>query len=348
MKTILATGGLGFIGSHTCLLLLQKGFKLVVIDSLINSSKDTIDKLKKLTGNAVEFEKNFVFRKGDIKDKKFLENVFNEAFVNQSPIDAVIHFAGLKSVNDSIKKPIEYWDNNVIGTVNLLDVMNKNNCKNIVFSSSATIYQPKLNELINEEDDLGPINPYGQTKLVIEKLLKDIYLSKLNTWKIISLRYFNPVGAHYSGILGENPKGTPNNLFPLILKVASGASKMLEVFGKDWPTIDGTCVRDYIHVMDLSEAHLASLDYLFRSSPQNISLNIGTGKGKSVLEVIDTFKKVNNCKLPFEFTHRRKGDSSFVVADNSLALKTINWNPKKNLEDMCKDSWNFMRKNSIS
>ena len=348
MKTILATGGLGFIGSHTCLLLLQKGFKLVVIDSLINSSKDTIDKLKKLTGNAEEFDKNFVFRKGDIKDKKFLENVFNEAFVNQSPIDAVIHFAGLKSVNDSIKKPIEYWDNNVIGTVNLLDVMNKYNCKNIVFSSSATIYQPKLNELINEEDDLGPINPYGQTKLVIEKLLKDIYLSKLNTWKIISLRYFNPVGAHYSGILGENPKGTPNNLFPLILKVASGASKMLEVFGKDWPTIDGTCVRDYIHVMDLSEAHLASLDYLFRSSPQNISLNIGTGKGKSVLEVIDTFKKVNNCKLPFEFTHRRKGDSSFVVADNSLALKTINWNPKKNLEDMCKDSWNFMRKNSIS
>ena len=310
--------------------------------------KKGLNKLKELTGNAQEFEKNFVFRKGDIKDKNFLENVFKESFVNKSPIDAVIHFAGLKSVNDSIKKPIDYWANNVTGTVNLLDTMDKYNCKNIVFSSSATIYQPKLNELINEEADLGPINPYGQTKLAIEKLLSDIYLSKLSTWRIISLRYFNPVGAHYSGILGESPKGTPNNLFPLILKVASGASKMLEVFGKDWPTIDGTCVRDYIHVMDLSEAHLASLDYLFRSSPQNLSLNIGTGIGKSVLEVIDTFKKVNNCKLPFKFAHRREGDSSFVVADNSLALKTINWNPKKNLEDMCKDSWNFMQKNTIS
>ena len=344
MRTILVTGGCGFIGSHTCLVLLEKGYRIIIVDSLINSSEEIINAIKSNVKVPSFTEDNLIFRRGDIRDKLFLENVFKEERRRNMPINLVIHFAALKAVNESVQNPIEYWNNNVLGTINLIEVMSKNDCFKFVFSSSATIYKPMLNKQICEDSEIGPINPYGNTKLAIEKFLSDLFRSNSNKWKIVSLRYFNPVGAHNSGNLGENPKGIPNNLFPILLKVALKKQDYLRVFGNDWPTKDGTCVRDYIHVMDLAEAHVSALNYLNETKPNIIGINIGTGTGQSILEIIETFKKVNNCDLPFKFIDRRPGDAPYVVANNSLALKTIKWIPSRNLEDMCRDSWNYAKK----
>ena len=339
MKRILATGGLGFVGSHTCLSLLYQGYKIIVIDSLINSSFEIYQKLKKINEVLnLELNNKFTFIKGDIRNSALIENIFQEASMKDQPINSVIHFAGLKSVNQSILNPLQYWDSNVIGTINLLKTMRNNQCFNIVFSSSATVYKPKLNRMLDENSDLGPMNPYGMTKLTNEKILEDIFKSDPNKWSISLLRYFNPVGAHSSGSLGELPIGMPNNLFPILMKVALGELDFLSIYGKDWPTKDGTCIRDFIHVMDLAEAHIAALKFLIDNRPQNIALNIGTGKGTSVLEIIKTFQEVNGICFPYHFVKRRMGDQPFLVADNKLALSLLDWIPTRNIVDMCADS----------
>lgn len=341
MSTVLLTGGLGFIGSHLTIPLIKNGYKVVILDSLYNSSKNKLDHIKNvLRLCSIDFDGRLFFRKADIRNIKILSDIFHEFNEKKISITSVIHCAGLKSVQDSISYPLMYWENNVIGAINLLKVMSKYNCKNIVFSSSATIYKSKLNYLLKEDSKFEPINPYGVSKLTVEKFLEDIFRSQSKEWKIASLRYFNPVGAHSSGLLGETPLRDANNLFPILLNVALKKNKELYIFGNNYPTNDGTCVRDYIHIMDLADAHISTLEYLLNNKSQIISLNIGTGKGKSVLEVIETFKNINGCDIPFKFVERRKGDAPFVVADNSLALSILDWYPKRTFEDMCKDSWN--------
>tara|TARA_Y100001933_G_scaffold230750_1_gene248010 strand:- start:117 stop:1169 length:1053 start_codon:yes stop_codon:yes gene_type:complete len=347
MKSILVTGGAGFIGSHTCLSLVEKGYKVVVIDSLINSSKDALDKLGEiLIKKNISIDNKISFLKGDTRDKEFLENIFISNKEKNSPISCVIHFAGLKAVNESVIMPLKYWDINVNGTINLLQTMLKNGCRTIVFSSSATIYGISENTILNEKNDRNPTNPYGSTKLVVEMLLSDLFHSKSNEWKIINLRYFNPIGAHPSGLIGESPRGVPTNIFPSINFAASGKIKELKVFGNNWPTPDGTCIRDYIHVMDIAEGHIAALEYLEKNEPQIKYFNLGTGLGTSVLELIKVFQKVNRVHVPFSFYPRRKGDLSKVIADNSLAIKYLNWSPKRNLEEMCRDGWIWAQKSN--
>ena len=346
MKSILVTGGAGFIGSHTSLLLLDKGFVIFVLDSLENSSEKSIEKVSKiLKKKGLETEGKIYFIKGNLKDHCAIERVFQMSIQLNKKIEFVIHFAGLKSVFDSVIKPIEYWDNNVNGTIKLLKVMEKYNCKNIVYSSSATVYKKDSSKLLRESDACQPINPYGHTKLTIEKILNDTFMSQPNNWRIACLRYFNPVGAHESGLIGEDPLNRPNNLYPRITKVAIGKIDKIKIFGSDWPTRDGTCIRDYIHVMDLAEGHLLTLNHLSKEKPQMLTLNLGTGKGTSVLELIKNFEKVNNLKIPFSFHERRVGDKSFVVADNSLARSILNWVPKRNIDDACRDGWNWQQKN---
>ncbi len=346
MKSILLTGGAGFIGSHTCLLLLKKGYYVFILDSFINSSEKLIEKLSlTLKGENLDIDKKINLIKGDIKNKDDIEKVFKLSFKLNKKIEGVIHFAGLKSVFDSILKPLTYWENNVYGTINLLKIMKKYKCKNIVFSSSAAIYQTQSKKLLKENDACNPINPYGYTKLTIEKILKNVFKSEPLEWRIACLRYFNPIGAHESGLLGEEPTFKPDNIFPQITKVAMGKLNNIKIFGSDWPTPDGTGVRDYIHVMDLAEGHLLALDYLINENPQVLILNLGTGLGTSVLELINTFQKVNNIRVPYILKGRRDGDNAFVVADNSLAKSILNWKPKRNLEDMCRDGWNWQLKN---
>ena len=285
-------------------------------------------------------------KRGDIRDKLFLESVFHEAKINKKQIEVVIHFAGLKSVKESILKPIDYWDVNLNGTINLLNGMDKYNCRKIIFSSSATIYKPIDNKLINENSDLKPINPYGNTKLAVEKFLNDIYKNGLNIWGIANLRYFNPVGADLSGLLGENYRGSSNNLFPILINVANKKLKSLPIYGSDWPTKDGTCIRDYIHVTDLAKAHVAALNFILEKKSEFLNINIGTGRGYSVLEVIEKFKEVNGCDIPFHFSKRRKGDAPFVVADNSLSKTLLSWQTKRTLKEMCLDAWQWEMKNN--
>ena len=342
MSIILTTGGLGFLGSHICLEILESGLDVLVVDSLSNSSLDVIKRIEKIlsTKNKSKVGKLF-FRKGDIRNYKFLDSIFEEFLLSKNPINSVIHLAGLKSVSDSIMDPLNYWDVNVKGTLNLLSVMKKNNCNNIVFSSSATIYKSKIKEKIKEDSELKPINPYGNTKLVIENLLNDLYKSERNKWRIANLRYFNPVGAHSSGHLGEDPKNNVNNLFPSVFDAVQKKIKYLPIYGNDWPTKDGTCVRDFIHIMDLAEAHVLVLNYLIKNEPQNLKLNIGTGNGFTVLEVVNTFMKEINLDFKYKFVQRRQGDYPEVVADNSLAKFILKWEPKRNLLDMCIDSWNW-------
>ena len=254
-------------------------------------------------------------------------------------IEAVIHFAGLKSVSDSILEPILYWGNNVLETNNLCRIMEKYNCKNLVFSGSATVYKEKSNKLLNEDDFCEPANPYGYTKLTIERILNDLFNSKQSEWRIDSLRYFNPVDANESGFIGENPLSKINNIYPQITRVALG--KQSKIFGSNWQNKDGTGIRDYIHVMDLAEGHLSALIYLMKEKPQFIAINLGTVKGTSVLEIIRTFERVNNVEVPFVFKNRRPGDNASVIADNSLAKTLLNCFPKRNIEDICKDGWNW-------
>ena len=346
MKSILVTGGSGFIGSHTCLLLLEKGFDIFVIDSFVNSSPKSIEKVCLILNQKDLFfkEKIHVF-KGDIKNQSDIESVFQISYKLDKRIDAVIHFAGLKSVSDSIRNPISYWENNVLGTINLLKIMEKYNCRNIVFSSSATVYKSNSNKLLNENDICEPVNPYGRTKLTIEGILRDLYESNSSQWKIACLRYFNPVGAHESGLIGENPFGKPNNIYPLITKVALGAIDEIKIFGSDWPTNDGTGVRDYIHVMDLAEGHFSALNFLSKEKPQILTINLGTGQGTSVLELIKTFQTTNNVKIPYSFVERRAGDNASVVADNCLAKSILNWKPTRNIKEICINGWNWQLQN---
>ena len=346
MNTVLVTGGCGFIGSHISIELIRSGFNVCIVDSLINSSENIIPKINKI----IELEnKNkqvkLFFRKGDLRNKQFLESVFKEFKEKRLEISSVIHCAGLKSVGESVSNPLLYWDCNLNSTLSLLGVMDKYDCRNIVFSSSATVYGLSDNNKLTEDSRIEPINPYGSTKHTIENLLRDCYESENNKWKIINLRYFNPIGAHTSGMIGENPKGIPNNIFPLINEVALCEISHLNIFGNDWDTLDGTGVRDYIHVMDLAEGHVKALEYLFKNNSIIMNLNLGTGKGTSVLELINVFKRVNNVDVPTVFAERRKGDFASVIADNTKAKKVLNWLPNRNIEQMCRDGWLWYSKN---
>ena len=345
MKTILVTGGCGFIGSHTCLCLLKNNYKIIAIDSNINSSKLSFKNIKRILKKNKLLIEDIIFKKGDIRDEKFLKEVFLQAITNGNPIDAVVHFAGLKSVEESTKYPLIYWDNNVCGSLILLKVMQIFKCETIVFSSSATVYgHAKINP-IKESSDIKPLNPYGQTKASIEYILEGIYRGSQKKWKIANLRYFNPIGAHESGLIGEEPLDKPNNLFPYIALVALGKFKRLNIYGKDWPTDDGTGIRDYIHVMDLAEAHKCALNYLFDNEPNLLNLNIGTGIGTSVLELVETFEDVNKCKIPYEFCKRRPGDVATLIADNKKAISLLQWYPKRDLKNMCEDGWRWRKLN---
>ena len=346
MQRILVTGGAGFIGSHTCLLLIEKGYEILIVDSLINSSIKVIERINKIIDiNFPDKKGNLSFFKGDLRNESFVNKIFQDQYKLGKPITGVIHFAGLKAVNESIYEPLKYWDFNLVGAINLLKVMNLFECRTIVFSSSASVYGSPKKNLLKEEEKLDPINPYGLTKSTIEKILDNLYKSSLNKWKIINLRYFNPIGAHTSGLIGEVPKGIPNNIFPLIMQVASGNIEFLKIYGNDWPTNDGTPIRDYIHVMDLANGHLYALEHLLKNSSKILNLNLGTGIGSSVLELVRTFEKVNKINVPFKFSDRRDGDAAIVVADNSLVKNILNWKPTRNLEDMCRDGWQWQRKN---
>ena len=334
MKKILVTGGAGYIGLHTCVELLNAGKEIVVIDNFSNSNEKALDSIKKITG------KDFKFYNIDYLDRASLENVFSE-----NDIDAVLNFAGYKAVGESVKEPLKYYINNISGALVLLDTMKKFNVKKFVFSSSATVYgNPEIIPITEECKVGGTTNPYGTTKLFIEQILKDLYNSD-NTWDIAILRYFNPIGAHESGLLGEDPKGIPNNLMPYISKVAAGNLKELSVFGNDYNTPDGTGVRDYIHVVDLAKGHLLALNKIDKEQKGIYIYNIGTGKGYSVLDLVNTFERVNNIKVPYVIAPRRPGDIASCYSDPTKALKELGWSAEKNLDDMCKDSWNFQVKN---
>ena len=346
MKKILVTGGSGFLGSHTCLLLLQQGYKVFVIDSFDNSSPKVINRVLEIIKlRKYNAELKLKLYEGDLCDINFIEKVFSDIYKNHNSLDGVIHFGGLKAVSESKTNPLPYWKVNVLGTINLLEVMSKYGCNNLVFSSSATIYAENESSKFKEDSDLKPINPYGNTKLTVEILLENLFESNKQEWRLASLRYFNPIGAHASGLIGEFPNGIPNNIFPLITNTAIGLQKELKIFGNDWPTKDGTAIRDYIHVMDLAKAHIKVIDYLILNKPDYLKINVGTGVGTSVLELIKTFEKVNNVVVPYVFCNRRPGDACSLVADNSLLISKLNIIPKMSLEDMCRDGWKWKKLN---
>ena len=331
--SILVTGGAGFIGSHTAVELLNAGRDIVIIDNFSNSKPEVLDKIKQITG------KDFKFYEIDYLDRKALEKVFEE-----NTIEAVMNFAGYKAVGESVQKPLEYYENNISGAIVLLETMRKYNVKKFIFSSSATVYgEPERIPLTEDCKTGGTTNPYGTTKLFIEQILKDIYASD-NTWDICILRYFNPVGEHESGLIGEEPQGIPNNLMPYIVKVATGELKELSEYGDDYDTIDGTGVRDYIHVVDLAKAHIKAIEWTFKNEGID-AFNIGTGHGYSVLEIVKTFEKVNKVKVPYKIVSRRKGDVASCYADASYAKNRLGWTSTYELEDMVKDAYNFAIKN---
>ena len=332
MGKILVTGGAGYIGSHTVVELLSIGKEVVIIDNFSNSKKEVLDNIKKITN------KDFKFYEINYLDRDALEKVFEE-----NDIESVINFAGYKAVGESVQKPLEYYENNIGGAVILLETMKKYNVKKFVFSSSATVYGNPEKVPITEESKIGgTTNPYGTTKLYIEQILQDLYKSD-NTWNICILRYFNPVGAHESGLIGEDPKGIPNNLMPYITKVAAGILPELSIFGNDYDTKDGTGVRDYIHVVDLAKGHLLALDKLNKEKNGIYIYNLGTGKGYSVLEMVEAFKKVNNVDVPYKIAPRREGDIAACYADPTKAKNELGFKANKTLEDMCKDGWNFQK-----
>ena len=328
MSKILVTGGTGYIGSHTVVELLEKGEDLVIVDNFSNSSPEVLDKLKQITG------KEIGFYEVDLLDEEKLEKVFQE-----NEIESVIHFAGFKAVGESVEKPIEYYNNNITGTLILLKLMKKYGCKKIVFSSSATVYGNPKKLPIKEDFPLTTTNPYGSTKLMIEQILQDVEVSD-KEFSVAILRYFNPIGAHKSGLIGEVPNGIPNNIMPYILKVATGEYNELTVFGNDYPTPDGTGVRDYIHVVDLAKGHLKALDKIRNEAGVKI-YNLGTGNGYSVLELVKTFEKMNNVKINYKIGARRPGDIPACYADPSKAEKELGWKAEKGIEEMCRDGWRF-------
>ena len=348
MKRILITGGTGFVGSHTCISLIENGYEVLILDSLRNSSKIVLKKIEEVMFiKKIDVKNKLFFFEGDIRDRKLINKIFEKSLDDKKPIQAVIHLAGLKAVRESVKDPFKYWDVNVGGSLNLFSTMLKFGCLNIIFSSSASIYNSNTDCLLKEESNLLPVHPYGRTKETIEKILFDIYQSsEYESMNIINLRYFNPVGAHPSGLIGEDPKCSENNnLFPVITQVASGRRKILNIFGNNWPTCDGTTIRDYVHIMDLAKAHQLALDFAIKNKKVFMNLNIGTGIGTSVFEFIKKFEKVNNYKIPYKILPRREGDVAKLVADASKAKKILNWQPQYSLEDVCRDGWKWLKCN---
>jgi UDP-glucose 4-epimerase len=329
--SILITGGAGYIGTHTCVELLNKGEDIIVVDNFYNSKPQAIENVKQITG------KDFKFYEANILDREKLVKIFEE-----NNIESVIHFAGLKAVGESVQKPIEYYTNNVAGSLVLFDVMKQFGCKRIVFSSSATVYGKPEKCPITEDMALSTTNPYGTTKLHIEQILRDIYVSD-NEWSISLLRYFNPIGAHTSGLIGEVPSGIPNNIMPYISKVASKKLEKVNIFGNDYNTSDGTGVRDYIHVVDLASGHLNALNNLRTKQTGIFTYNLGTGNGYSVLDLIKTFEQVNNVEVPYMICDRRPGDIATCYSDTTKAETEIGFKAVRTLEDMCRDTWNFER-----
>ena len=329
---ILVTGGAGYIGSHTCLELINSGYEIVVVDNLFNSSLESIRRVEKLTNC------NIAFYKIDIRNKLLLEKIFKE-----HRIDGVFHFAGLKAVGESVEKPIEYYSVNVGGTIVLCEVMKKFNCKSFIFSSSATVYGKPNKVPITEDFPLSAINPYGRSKLMIEELLQDIYVAD-DGWHIALLRYFNPAGAHKSGVIGEDPNNTPNNLVPYISRAAIGKLKILSIFGDDYDTHDGTGVRDYIHVVDLAKGHIKALQTL-QDKPQVLKVNLGTGNGYSVMDVIRAFEKASGKDIPYQIVGRRLGDIDSCYADPAYALEKLGWSAEHDLDEMCEDTWRWQLQN---
>ena len=329
---VFVTGGLGYIGSHTVVELLNEGHEVIIIDNLYNSSRDVIEKIEKITS------KKFQFYEGDVCDEELLDQIFHE-----NRIDAVIHFAGYKAVGESVENPIMYYENNLISTLHLCKKMIENNCFKIIFSSSATVYGDPSQLPITEKAKVGgTTNPYGTSKFMIERILNDITISNPKFTAIV-LRYFNPIGAHKSGLIGEKPNGIPNNLMPYIVRVATGKLEILSVFGNDYDTPDGTGVRDYIHVVDLAKGHIKALE----KSPQLEGIhyyNLGTGSGYSVLDLVHAFEKVNGVTVPYKIVGRRAGDIASCYADSSLAYKELGWKAELGIEDMMRDSYNFILK----
>ena len=333
MMKILVTGGCGYIGSHACVELIDAGYDVVVIDNLVNSKRDVIDKIKEITGKSV------TFYEGDVRDRELMDRIFLE-----NKIDAVIHFAGLKAVGESVQKPLEYYQNNLDSTFVLLDTMKKYEVKRLVFSSSATVYgNPEILPIKESSPVGGTTNPYGTTKLFIERILEDLVVAD-SEFSVIILRYFNPIGAHKSGLIGDNPNGIPNNLMPYVARVAIGELEKLSVFGNDYPTRDGTGVRDYIHVVDLAIGHVKAINKVISSKGVNV-YNLGTGTGYSVLEIVEAFESENNIKVPYVIVPRRDGDIAECYADVSKAEKELGFKAMYGIEDMVKDSYSFYKNN---
>ncbi len=332
MGKILVTGGTGFIGSHTCVELLENGYEIVIADNLSNSKEATVGRIEQISGKKVDFVK------ADICEYDALSDIFKK-----NEIDAVIHFAGLKAVGESVRKPLEYYTNNIYGTLVLLRAMRENGCKKIVFSSSATVYGMNNKAPYTEDMPTSATNPYGYTKVMIEQILRDICVAD-SEFSAVALRYFNPIGAHSSGLIGEDPNGIPNNLVPYIAQVASGRLEQLSVYGNDYDTPDGTGVRDYIHVMDLASGHVCAIDYAMKHSGFE-PVNLGTGKGSSVLEVVAAYEKACGKPIPKKITSRRAGDIATCYADASKAKEIFGWEAKSGIDEMCADSWNFTKKN---
>jgi len=332
MMKLLITGGAGYIGSHTCVELLQAGYELVVVDNLSNSSEEALVRVQELTGKLVEFHKV------DLLDRPALEKVFAGA-----AIDGVIHFAGLKAPGESVSQPLRYFHNNVTGSLILFEVMQEHHVRDLVFSSSCTVYGSPRTVPVTEDFPLGVINPYGRTKLMIEEILRDLHTAD-ESWNVALLRYFNPVGAHPSGRIGEDPEGIPNNLLPYISQVAVGRLPELYVFGNDYPTPDGTCIRDYIHVVDLAQGHLKALEKL-NTNPGVVTYNLGTGRGYSVLEVLAAFEKACGKKIPSKISKRRPGDAAISYADPSKAKRELGWEAKHGIDEMCMDVWRWQSEN---
>jgi UDP-glucose 4-epimerase len=330
--SVLVTGGAGYIGSHCCVELLNDGYDVVVVDNLSNSKKEALDRVENITGNSLSFHEV------DLLDQEALDEVFS-----QYDIDSVIHFAGLKAVGESVEKPLKYYDNNVTGTIRLCEVMENHGVKDIVFSSSATVYGDPDEVPITEDFPLKPTNPYGRSKLMVEQVLSDLYQAD-KSWNVVLLRYFNPIGAHKSGDIGEDPTGIPNNLMPYISQVAVGKLDELKVFGDDYPTRDGTGIRDYIHVVDLCVGHLDALEKL-QDNPGVKVYNLGTGRGYSVLEMIDAFEEATGKEIPYQITERRPGDIAKCFADPSKAEKELGWKAERGIVDMCRDTWAWQSKN---
>jgi len=340
---VFVTGGAGYIGSHTVVELLNQGYYVVAADNFSNSKPEVINRIKEITG------REFTFYKADLLDAQAVEDIFKK-----EKIDAVIHFAGLKAVGESVSTPLKYYYNNITGTVNLCNVMQKYNVKKFVFSSSATVYGMNNKSPLSEDMPLSATNPYGRTKLMIEQILWDVWKAD-KTWKIILLRYFNPIGAHESGRIGEDPNGIPNNLMPYITQVAVGKREKLYIFGNDYETHDGTGVRDYIHVVDLADGHIKALERIEQIAGSQDGqgtgegavevYNLGTGIGYSVLDVVKNFEEATGIKIPYEFTDRRPGDVAICYADPSKAYRVMGWKTKRTLKDMCRDSWNWQKNN---